>query len=85
MSQDALRIQVLEALTEVAPETDPGRLDADVSFRDQLDFDSVDFLSFVLALEQRLGIKVPEIDYPKLSSLNGAVSYLGDAVPPLAG
>ena len=55
MSQDALRIQVLEALTEVAPETDPGRLDADVSFRDQLDFDSVDFLSFVLALERRLG------------------------------
>lgn len=82
MSEETLRIEVLEALTEVAPETEPERLDGDVSFRDQLDFDSVDFLSLVLALERRLGIKVPEIDYPKLSSLNGAVSYLRDAVPP---
>jgi hypothetical protein len=30
----------------------------------------------VLGLEQRFGIKVPEVDYPKLSSLSGCIAYL---------
>ena len=33
-------------------------------------------MNFVLLLEKRLGLKIPEIDYPKLSSLNGCLSYL---------
>jgi len=55
-----------------------------VSFRDQLDIDSVDFLNFVLALEQRLGRTIPQLDYPRLSTLDGCVAYLtgADDTPP---
>jgi acyl carrier protein len=76
MTREELVALVLEALQEVAPEADPHRLDAQASFRDQLEIDSVDYLSFVLGLEQRLAIKIPEMDYPRLSSLDGAVEYL---------
>ena len=77
MTEEAvLREQVLEALAEVAPDLVAHRLEAEISFRDQYDFDSVDFLNFVLSLEKRLGTHIPEQDYPRLSSLNGAVGYL---------
>lgn len=74
-----VRPAILEALKVVAPEADPNALDPAVSFRDQLDIDSVDFLNFVLRLEERLGRKIPEIDYPRLSTLDGCVAYLTSA------
>lgn len=77
MASEEIRERVLKALLEVAPEVDASRLDPAVSFRDQIDIDSVDYLNFVLALERALGIKVPEIDYPRLSGLDGCVAYLG--------
>ena len=36
----------------------------------------MDFLNFITAIHHRLGIDIPEINYPKLVSLNGAVTYL---------
>ncbi len=79
MTRDELRATVLGCLGEVAPEADPARIKPDVSFRDQLDLDSMDVLNFVIALHQALGVDVPEIDYPKLATLDGCVEYLAEA------
>ncbi len=79
MTDEALRTMILDALREVAPEIDPQTLQPGTAFRDQAEIDSVDFVNFVLALEDRLGRRIPEYDYPKLSSLNGCLDYLGHA------
>lgn len=76
MNRDSLRAEVLAQLAEVAPEVDPESLDPKESFRDQFDMDSVDFLNFVLGLEKRLGLTVPETEYPRLASLSGALDWL---------
>jgi acyl carrier protein len=76
---DALRAAVVDALVEIAPDVDAGALDPARAFRDQFDFDSMDYLNFVTALHARIGIDVPEVDYPRLSSLDGCVQYLEDA------
>jgi acyl carrier protein len=76
MTNDALRSAVLDALLEVAPDVDAGTLDAQQPFRDQFDFDSMDQLNFVLGLHKRLGVDVPETDYPQLATLAGCVDYL---------
>jgi acyl carrier protein len=76
MSRPDLRQTVIEALLEVAPDVDSSALDAARAFREQFDFDSMDTLTFVIALHQRLGIDIPERDYPALSSVDGAVRYL---------
>ncbi|MGH0036546.1 MAG: acyl carrier protein [Myxococcota bacterium] len=68
---------VREALRNVSPDADLKHLDPDVNFRDQFEMDSLDFLAFVLRLEQRFGRKLPESDYPRLSSLTGCLEYLG--------
>jgi acyl carrier protein len=80
MTPDDLRAVALDALRQVAPEADLSALDPDRNFRDQLEIDSVDYLNFVLGLEQRLAIRVPELHYPRLSSLEGCVTYLASAL-----
>ena len=76
MTKDELRATVLRVLGEIAPEADLGRVKPAVSFRDQLDLDSMDFLNFVIGLHQTLGVDIPESDYPKFASLEGCVEHL---------
>jgi acyl carrier protein len=79
VSRDDVRATVLRCLGDIAPEADLARVKPDVSVRDQLDLDSMDFLNFVIALHEALGVDVPEVDYPKLVTLDGCVGYLGEA------
>ena len=76
MTADEIRATVLSVLGEIAPEADPATIEPDVSFREQLDIDSMDFLNFAIALHERLGIEIPESDYAKLETLDDAVEYL---------
>jgi acyl carrier protein len=76
MDAESLRARVLETLAEIAPEADLGTLDPALSFHDQMEIDSIDYLNFMLSLEKRLGIRIPEADYPKMSSLDGCLAHL---------
>lgn len=80
MSDDAVRETVrdtiLDVLGSIAPEADPDTIDPAEPLREQLDLDSVDFLNFVVGLHERLGVEIPEADYGKLASVDGAVAYL---------
>ena len=76
MTRAQIRTVVIEELTRVAPEVDPGSLRPDSIFRQELDLDSMDVLNFVIALHGRLGIDVPERDYMKVGTLDSAVDYL---------
>lgn len=40
----------------------------------------MDFLNVVVALHETLGVDIPEVDYPKLVSLDAAVAYLKQKV-----
>lgn len=75
-SREQLRQSVFRAIHRVAPEADPSALAPDADIREELDIDSMDFLSFITALHDDLGVDIPETDYPKLFSVEGAVSYL---------
>jgi acyl carrier protein len=74
-----LRAIVISVLTDVAPDIDPAAVDPDADFVEQLDIDSMDFLNIIVAINERTGIEIPERDYPKLATLNDAVSYLAQA------
>jgi hypothetical protein len=80
VSDDTLRSTVLDALLSVAPDIDAGTLDARRTLREQFDFDSMDQLNFALALHARLGIDVPEADYPRLATLDGSIAYAAEAL-----
>ncbi len=75
MTPEEVKKTIVDTLTRIAPEIDAASIETNTSFRDQLDLDSMDFLNFVLALHDRLGIDIPEADYPRLSTLDGAIAY----------
>jgi len=77
MKHAEIRRIVFEELSSIAPEADPSALAGTADFREALDIDSMDFLNFVAALHKRTGIDIPEADYPKLFTLDGATEYLG--------
>lgn len=76
MTRDEIRATVLRALGRIAPEVDAATIDPDVELRDQVDLDSIDFVNFVITLDQMLGVNVPEADYPKVATLAGCIDYL---------
>lgn len=76
MTREELRAVVLEELTRLAPEAAPPSLSPKARFREALDIDSFDFIRFVTALDERLGIDVPETDYRELETLEGCLDYL---------
>jgi len=78
MTREEVRNAVVKALTSVAPEIEPSSLSPDEPFRQEFDLDSMDFLNFVIAVHTSLNVDVPEADYPKLATLNGAVDYLAN-------
>jgi len=76
MNENEIRAALLEELGNIAPEMDLKRLDPSDDLREALDIDSMDFLNLVTAIHHRLGVDIPELDYPKLVTLEGVVSYL---------
>jgi len=76
MSDTDIRKVVQEELNNIAPEVDMTSVDPAADLREAIDIDSMDFLNFITAIHHRLGVDIPEIDYPKLVTLDGAVAYL---------
>lgn len=71
-----IRAMILEVIHQIVPDEDLSNLKGDVRIRDQIEMDSMDFLDIMMELRKRYGIKVPEEDYMKLSTLDGSVAYL---------
>jgi acyl carrier protein len=71
-----IRKAVQEELNNIAPEVDLATVDPAGDLREALDIDSMDFLNFITAIHHRLGVDIPELDYPKIVTLDGAVAYI---------
>lgn len=76
MNRQDIRAAVLSSLAVVAPEADTSSLSPSADVRDALDIDSMDFLRFVVALNERVHVEVPERDYPKVRTVERCVEYL---------
>ena len=76
MDRDEIRTAVLACLKTIAPELEEAEIRADRPLRDQVDLDSMDWLNFLVALHQKLGIEIPESDYGKLSTWEAILAYL---------
>jgi len=77
MTEVEIKSMICEVLGGIAPEADLGALAGGEDLREALDLDSMDFMNFVVGLHERTGIDIPEPDYPRLRTLDGAIAYLG--------
>lgn len=76
MNENTTMSQVRQALFAVAPDLEDETIDPKTPLRDQFDFDSMDFMRFVLELNALTGVEIPEADYPKLQTLVDCTDYL---------
>ena len=76
MTNDEARQLIRSTLHQVAPEADLAQVGPGETLQEALDLDSIDFLNFVVGLNEATGIDIPERDYPQLSTLEGCVGYL---------
>ena len=76
MNQAEIREEIIDILSEIAPDEDLGDLKDDVSFREQMELDSMDFLDIVMELRKRHRVQIPEEEYGELASMQSTVTYL---------
>ena len=84
MTSSDIKDAVREILQEISPDADLGDLKEDVSFRDQLELDSMDFLDIVMSLRKKYRVQIPEEDYPQLANMASTVAYLEPRMRELA-
>ena len=76
MTTTDIKGEILDILADIAPDEDLSQLDDEVSFRDQMELDSMDFLDIVMELRKRYRVQVPEDDYMELATMRSTVEYL---------
>lgn len=76
MTDEQLKEIIFRELRQIAPEADPTTLKPDENIRQSLDIDSYDFLQFLIAIDEAIGVEIPEADYENVFTLGGLMRYL---------
>jgi acyl carrier protein len=80
MSQEEITQTIFQLLKKIAPDTEPSTLQPNQKIRETLDIDSFDTLQFLVSLNEKLGIEIPEEDYGKITTLKTLVEYILDKI-----
>ena len=65
-----------DALIEIVPDADVDALPPSAPCARELELDSLDFLTFVELLSSRAQVRIDEMDYPRLATLDSSVAFL---------
>lgn len=76
MTEEEIRVAFIEELVRIAPDIAPDDIDDNDHLQDDLGLDSMDVLNLITALHRRIGVDIPEVDYPSLSTVPSAVAYI---------
>ncbi len=76
MTPAEIREEILDILSDIAPDEDLTSIDDAKAFREQLELDSMDFLDIVMELRKRYRVQIPEDEYKNLASMTSTVTYL---------
>lgn len=79
MKDEQIKTVVFRLLTKIAPDVDPETLQLNDNIREVLGIDSFDFLQFIIGLDEELGLKTPEADYGKITTLKALIAYIQSA------
>ena len=75
----ASREEIAERVKEVLVEqlgVDEGQITEEASFQEDLDADSLDLVELIMELEDNFGMKIPDEDAQKITTVGQAVDYV---------
>ena len=67
---------VRSALRQMAPEADVDEVGTGETLQEAIDLESIDFLNFVVGLQEETWCEIPERNYPQPSTVEGCGAYL---------
>lgn len=75
MNKDELKNIIIEEILNIAPDIEQDEITMDGNIQTSLEIDSYDFLNILVALNERVGVEVPESDYAKVDTLQNMIDY----------
>ncbi|HEX6301354.1 MAG TPA: phosphopantetheine-binding protein [Acidimicrobiia bacterium] len=78
MSPEQARDLIFDVLADIAPEVDRDDVDDSLDLTEQLDLDSMDFLTWMIGISEKTGLDIPQRDVARFLTIDGAVGYLVD-------
>lgn len=78
MTREQARDLIFDVLADIAPEVDRDRVDDSLDLTEQLDLDSMDYLTWMIGISEKTGLDIPQRDVSRFLTIDGAVGYLVD-------
>ncbi len=85
MTPEQARKVIFEVLADIAPEVDQSTVDDHHDLTEQLDLDSMDYLNWMVGINEETGVDIPQRDVSEFLTIAGAVAYLVAHSPEPAG
>ena len=80
MSTEDVKKAIIKEILNIAPEIEESEIKEDENIQQSLEIDSFDFLNILTALNDKLGVEVPEADYEKVATLNKMADYFSKRI-----
>jgi len=81
MTKEDIKKKIVEQIYEIAPEHEGETIPEDENIQRSLEIDSFDFLNLLTALNDELGVEVPESDYGEVDTLDHMADYFAERMP----
>ena len=75
MTKEDIKNKIIEQIYEIAPEHEGEEIPVNENIQRSLEIDSFDFLNLLTALNEELGVEVPESDYSEVDTLEHMTNY----------
>ncbi|MDD5212104.1 MAG: phosphopantetheine-binding protein [Sulfuricurvum sp.] len=75
MTQEQIKKVIIDQILEIAPDIEEGDIIPEGNIQRSLEIDSFDFLKLLTALNDILGVEVPERDYAKVETVEHMTQY----------
>lgn len=75
MSKDDIKSKIIKSILEIAPDIEEDEIEPNENIQNSLEIDSFDFLKILTAMNEEVGIEVPEADYAKVDTLEKMAEY----------
>jgi acyl carrier protein len=76
MNAEQARNVIFDVLSDIAPEVDRQQVDDHTDLTEQLDLDSMDYLTWMIGISEATGVDIPQRDVSRFLTIDGAVGYL---------
>lgn len=75
MNKEEIKDIIIEEILNIAPDVEEDEITMNDNIQTSLEIDSYDFLNILVALNERVGVEVPESDYAKVDTLSNMIEY----------